>query len=65
MLLSATASSQHGIDLNRNDSFKYGGAGTSTAACNLTYRGTGASSEPETQGVQSWRRARTCTIWSR
>lgn len=49
-----TASSQHGIDLNRNHSFKYGGAGTSTSACNLTYRGPAAISEPETQALQSY-----------
>ena len=49
-----TSSSQHGIDLNRNHAFKYGGAGTSTAACNLTYRGTGAASEPETQALQTY-----------
>lgn len=49
-----TASSQHGIDLNRNHAFKYGGAGTSTSACNLTYRGPAATSEPETQALQSY-----------
>jgi carboxypeptidase T len=48
-----TASSQHGVDLNRNSSFKFGGAGTSSSACNLTYKRTSAS-EPETQALQSY-----------
>ncbi|WP_181234492.1 M14 family zinc carboxypeptidase [Enhygromyxa salina] len=48
-----TSSSQHGVDLNRNSSFKFGGAGTSSKACNLTYRRT-STSEPETQGLQSY-----------
>jgi murein tripeptide amidase MpaA len=43
-----TSSSQDGVDLNRNASTdNYGGAGTSTAVCNLTYRGAGPASEPE------------------
>ena len=50
----ATSTSQYGIDLNRNHTFKYGGAGTSTAPCNLTYRGPGAASAPEIQAVQSY-----------
>ncbi|MCX4240967.1 M14 family zinc carboxypeptidase, partial [Paraliomyxa miuraensis] len=49
-----TSSSQHGIDLNRNHSFEFGGAGTSTTACSINYRGTGANSEPETQALQSY-----------
>lgn len=49
-----TASSQKGIDLNRNFPFQYGGAGTSTDPCNLTYRGTGAASEVETQAVRDY-----------
>lgn len=49
-----TSSSQIGIDLNRNSSFKWGGAGTSTSKCNLTYRGASAGSEPETQALQSY-----------
>lgn len=48
-----TASSQTGVDLNRNSTFKYGGAGTSTALCDQTYKGTGASSEPETTALQA------------
>ena len=49
-----TRANARGIDLNRNHSFKYGGAGTSTSACNLTYRGPAAISEPETQALQSY-----------
>ncbi|KIG19301.1 Carboxypeptidase T [Enhygromyxa salina] len=48
-----TSYSQHGVDLNRNHSFKFGGAGTSTRACNLTYRRTSAS-EPETQALETY-----------
>ncbi len=46
-----TASNQAGIDLNRNNNFKYGGTGTSTNPCDQTYRGVGAASEPETQAL--------------
>jgi murein tripeptide amidase MpaA len=49
-----TSSSQIGIDLNRNSSYMWGGAGTSTSKCNLTYRGASALSEPETAAVQSY-----------
>jgi carboxypeptidase T len=38
---------QHGIDLNRNHSHEWGGAGTSTNPCSLVYRGTQPASEPE------------------
>jgi carboxypeptidase T len=46
--------SQIGIDLNRNFSFMWGGASTSTSLCDLVYRGTSALSEPETMGMQSY-----------
>ncbi|HWO24305.1 MAG TPA: M14 family metallopeptidase [Kofleriaceae bacterium] len=49
-----TSSNQYGVDLNRNHSFKYGGAGTSTSKCNQLYRGPSAASEPETTAVQSY-----------
>lgn len=49
-----TSNSQYGIDLNRNSSFGWGGAGTSTSPCSLTYRGTGGASEPEVQALQSY-----------
>jgi carboxypeptidase T len=43
-----------GVDLNRNSSFDWGGGGASTSACNETYRGRAAVSEPETQALQSY-----------
>ncbi|WP_233554675.1 M14 family zinc carboxypeptidase [Deinococcus cavernae] len=48
-----TSSSQYGIDMNRNHSFGWGGAGASTDPCNLTYRGSSAASEPEVQSEQN------------
>ena len=48
-----TSSNQFGVDLNRNANFKWGGLGTSTGACDQTYRGTGAASEPEEQALES------------
>ncbi len=41
---------KYGIDLNRNSSFKWGGA--STNPCDETYQGPTAASEVETQAVQ-------------
>jgi carboxypeptidase T len=52
-----------GIDLNRNFSYGWnstGGTGSSGNACDLTYRGPGAASEPETQAVQNYARS----IWT-
>jgi carboxypeptidase T len=49
-----TSSNQYGVDLNRNYSFKYGGASTSTSKCNAVYRGTAADTEPETTAVESY-----------
>ena len=49
-----TSSNQYGVDLNRNYSFKYGGASTSTSKCNAVYRGPAANSEPETTAVESY-----------
>ena len=49
-----------GVDLNRNFSFGWnttGGSGSSGAACNLTYRGPSAGSEPEIQAIQSYVRS--------
>ncbi len=48
-----TGSSQYGIDLNRNANFQWGGAGTSTNPCSLTYRGTSGGSEPENYYLQN------------
>ncbi len=49
-----------GADLNRNFSATWnttGGQGSSGSACNLTYRGPSAGSEPETQAVESYIRS--------
>lgn len=43
-----------GVDLNRNSSFDWGGAGASTSYCNETYRGRAAASEPETQALENY-----------
>lgn len=43
-----------GVDLNRNSSFDWGGAGASTSYCNNTYRGRSAASEPETRALENY-----------
>lgn len=56
-------SNTRGADLNRNFShtFNYtGGSGSSSDPCNLTYRGTAAASEPETQAIENYVR----TLWA-
>jgi carboxypeptidase T len=53
-------SNTRGADLNRNFSFTFnstGGAGSSSDVCNLTYRGTSAASEPETQAIEGYVRS--------
>ncbi len=45
--------SQYGVDLNRNHSFGWGGAGSSSTACSLVFRGNSATSEPETAQLES------------
>ncbi|MCP5096272.1 MAG: peptidase M14 [Chloroflexi bacterium] len=40
--------SQYGVDLNRNHSFNWGGASTSTDPCSAVFRGPSSLSEPET-----------------
>ncbi len=48
-------SSSWGVDLNRNHSFLWGCCGGSSgAACDETYRGPGAGSEPEVQAFQNY-----------
>ncbi len=48
-----TSSSQFGIDLNRNASTaNWGGLGTSSYPCDLTFRGTNGASEPEQYFLQ-------------
>ncbi|WNG33557.1 peptidase M14 [Archangium violaceum] len=44
----------YGVDLNRNSSFDWGGAGASTSVCNETYRGRSAASEPETKSLENY-----------
>lgn len=46
-----------GTDLNRNSSFKWNTGGSSSNACNETYRGPGAASEPETQAIEAYARS--------
>jgi len=43
-----------GTDLNRNSSFKWGGAGASQDACYETYRGSSPASETETRAIQNY-----------
>jgi hypothetical protein len=42
----------YGTDLNRNHSFKWGGA--SSNPCVITYQGPSSDSEPETQAIQAY-----------
>ena len=49
-------SSSWGTDLNRNSSFKWNMGGSSSNACNETYMGPSAASEPETQAIESYAR---------
>ena len=48
------SSSFWGTDLNRNSSFKWNNGGSSSNACNDTYRGPSAASEPETQAIETY-----------
>jgi carboxypeptidase T len=48
-----TASNQAGVDLNRNATFKWGGVGASTLACEQTFRGAGPASEPEEAALET------------
>lgn len=49
-----TNSSSWGTDLNRNSSFRWNNGGSSGVACNETYRGPSAASEPEVQVIQNY-----------
>ena len=49
--------SSWGTDLNRNSSFKWNTGGSSGNACDLTYRGPSAASEPETQTIEQYAQA--------
>jgi len=44
----------HGVDLNRNYGYKWGGAGASSSRSSQTYRGPEAFSEPETQAIRDF-----------
>jgi murein tripeptide amidase MpaA len=50
----ACTTTSWGVDLNRNSTFDWGGAGASTSYCNDTYRGRAAGSEPETQTLENY-----------
>ncbi len=43
-----------GTDLNRNSSFMWNNGGSSGYACDETYRGPSAASEPEVQAIQNY-----------
>ena len=45
-----------GVDLNRNASFEWNGGGSSGEACDPTYRGVGAASEPEEAALETFLR---------
>ncbi len=47
------AYAQPGVDLNRNASFKWAGAGSSNVPCDQTYRGATAASEPEQSALEA------------
>lgn len=49
-----SSSSSWGTDLNRNSSFKWNTGGSSSNACNETYRGPSAASEPETAAIEAY-----------
>lgn len=50
-----SGSNHAGIDLNRNFPWRWGvGTGSSTSACNATFRGPAAASEPETRAVRDY-----------
>lgn len=54
----ACASTEYGVDLNRNFLFQWGCCGGSSGSgCTQTYRGSSAGSEPETQAIQAYMRS--------
>ncbi len=46
-----------GVDLNRNSSFKWNQGGSSNDACDETYHGPSAASEPEVQAIEDYARS--------
>ncbi len=51
-----TGSGQYGVDLNRNQDFKWDEEGHSTNPCSQTYRGAAPASEPEIQAYEDYLR---------
>ncbi len=49
-----TTFNQSGVDLNRNHSYQWGGAGATSSSCAQTYHGVGPASEIETQALQEF-----------
>jgi hypothetical protein len=49
-----SSGNQYGVDLNRNSSFYWNGAGTSQDPCSQVFPGSGPASEPETQALQAF-----------
>ena len=47
-------STNRGADLNRNFSYQWGGAGSSSNTCDATYRGPSPDSEPETRAIRDY-----------
>ena len=45
--------SHYGVDGNRNHSFNWNTGGSTSAACDQTYRGVSAASEPETSALEA------------
>ena len=48
-----TGSNHHGVDLNRNASYQWGGVGTTADPCAQTYKGVSPASEPEQSALQN------------
>ena len=52
-----TGGNQYGVDLNRNQAFKWDEEGHSTNPCASTYRGTAPASEPEIVAYEDYLRS--------
>ena len=62
---SFNAGGSRGVDLNRNYDFSWGydDVGSSPDPTEITYRGTSAFSEPETQAIRDFANSREFTMW--
>lgn len=49
-----SSSSSYGVDLNRNSSYKWNTGGSSSYACDQTYHGPFAASEPEVMAIENY-----------